>query len=357
MRRFHLDDPATISQYDKSNMFGLIYALPDQLESAQAAISAVELPVLSTIAAVVVTGLGGSAVGGDLLRSYAGDKCIVPILVNRHYTLPQFVDPTTLVLCVSYSGNTEETLAAYEDAKARGAQVVAITSGGELQRRAVEDAVSVLTVPGGLQPRAALGYLFVPQLLLLAHHHLLSESVVNTELTETITVLASMRELLKPESPMEANVAKQLAAELHGRIPIVHSAAGLTEIASYRWKTQINENAQSLAFAHQYPELNHNEIVGFDVPVDLVEHVDVITLHAAHTHPRVQRRMEITNDELLRPTGCRQWHVYAEGESELAQLFSLVYVGDYTSAYLGLTYGFDPTPVDKISLLKNRLAD
>jgi glucose/mannose-6-phosphate isomerase len=354
MRKFHLDDPALISQHDKSNMFGRIYELPDHLEAARAAVEAVELPVLRTVEAVVVTGLGGSA---DLLRSYAGDKCIVPILVNRHYTLPQFVGPTTLVLCVSYSGNTEETLAAYEDAKARGAQIAAITSGGELGRRAAEDRFPVLTVPGGLQPRAALGYLFVPQLLLLACNRLLFEQDVRIELAETIALLTAMRERLKPDSPQAVNEAKQLALGLSGRIPIVHSASGLTEIVSYRWKTQINENAQSLAFAHYYPELNHNEVVGFDVPVELVEKVDVITLHADRNHPRVRRRMEITNDELLAATGCRRWHVHAQGESDLAQLFSLVYIGDYMSAYLALTYGFDPTPVDKINLLKNRLIE
>jgi len=353
---FNLEDELLIKGLDQSNMLRAIYNLPDQMEEAVFFTRAANVRLnKSYVEHVVVTGLGGSAVGGDLLRSYASDKCAVPIVVNRSYTLPEFVGPHSLVIAVSYSGNTEETLAAYSDARERGAQIVAITSGGELKKRAVQDGVKVVTVPSGLQPRAATGYLFIPQLLLLSDAGLLP--AVDREIGETLKLLRKMREDLAPGTAADRNLAKRLAKRLHGRIPVIHSAAGLTEILGYRWKTQINENAQSLAFAHHYPELNHNEIVGFDVPEELVSQLDVITLISSKNHPQIQKRMEITTRELTQDTGCRNVDVYAQGENDLAQMFSLLYIGDWVSTYLAIAYGIDPTPVRKIEQLKRRLVE
>jgi glucose/mannose-6-phosphate isomerase len=259
------------------------------------------------------------------------------------------------VFAVSYSGNTEETLSAYEDAKSRGTQIVAITSGGELKKRAVQDGYKVVTVPSGLQPRAATGYLFIPQLLMLADTGLIPS--VDREVGETLSILRKMREDLAPGTAAQRNLAKRLAKRLNGRIPVIHSAVGITEILGYRWKTQINENAQSLAFAHHYPELNHNEIVGFDVPEHLVSQLEVITLISSKNHPQIQKRMEITTREITSSSGCRTVDVYAQGDSDLAQLFSLLYIGDWVSSYLAISYGIDPTPVEKIQLLKSRLVE
>lgn len=353
---FNLEDESLLKSLDQSNMLRAIYNLPDQMEEAIYFTRAANVRLnKSQIEQVVITGLGGSAVGGDLLRSYAGDKCAVPIVVNRSYSLPAFVGPQTLVIAVSYSGHTEETLSSYQDAKRRGAQIVAITSGGELKKQAVRDGYKVVTVPSGLQPRAATGYLFIPQLLLLADSGLIPS--VDAELAETLPLLRKMREDLAPGTAAERNLAKRLAKRLHGRIPMIHSAAGLTEVLGYRWKTQINENAQSLAFAHHYPELNHNEIVGFDVPADLVSQLDVITLISSKNHPQIQKRMEITTREITTTSGCRTLDVYAQGDSDLAQMFSLLYIGDWVSTYLAISYGIDPTPVEKIQLLKRRLSE
>lgn len=354
MRDLYLDDPVRLRETDSSDMLGAIYGLPDQLPAALAytRTQGVRLGTEGLLQ-IVITGLGGSAAGGDLLRGYAAAACKVPIFVNRQYELPAFVGPATCVIAVSYSGNTEETLAAYEEARARGAQTVVITGGGELLRRAERDSVPHVVVPTGLQPRAALGYLFVPALLLLADSGLIPE--VDEELSETVEVLHRLRGLLAPDTPTAHNPAKQIACHLHGKIPVIHSTAGLTEAAAYRWKTQINENANSPAYAHVYPELNHNEIVGFDVPGAALELIRVITLRARDLHPRIGKRIEITTQELLGP--CNGVEVRAEGESPLAQLFSLLYVGEYLSAYLGLSYGIDPTPVQKIEQLKRRLAE
>lgn len=353
MDAFDLDGNA---RCDKADMLGRIYQLPEQIEEAVTYTrgSGVTLDTKS-IRNIVITGLGGSAVGGDLLRSYAGERCALPIVVNRSYTLPGFAGPDTLVFAVSYSGNTEETLAAYEEAKRRGAQVVAVTSGGELSRRALADGFRAVIVPGGLQPRAAIGYLFIPQVLLLSDAGLLPP--VGGDLAEAVLLLKEMRRMLNPSVATRDNTAKQWALRLHGRMPLIHGATGLTEAVAYRWKTQINENAQSLAFAHVYPELNHNEVVGFDVPEELIPRIEVVTLRSGRNHPRVDKRIEITTAELIAPAGCRVLEVPALGRSELAQLFSLIYYGDYVSAYLALCYGIDPTPVEKIERLKRKLMD
>ncbi|WP_198299824.1 bifunctional phosphoglucose/phosphomannose isomerase [Tumebacillus avium] len=356
MEPFNLDDDTLLAAHDPSDMLGAIYGLPEQMEEAVRLMEHTGAKFdASLVQTIVVTGLGGSAVGGDMLRTYAGDKCPVPILVNRSYTLPSYVGKDTLVIAVSYSGNTEETLSAYADAKARGAQIVAVTSGGILKKQAWEDGHAVITVPGGLQPRAAAGYLFIPQLMLLQQAGLLPEG--HAEIEETVRLLREMRKLLAPASPTEQNLAKQTALRLYGKIPLIHGAVGLTEVIAYRWKTQINENAQTPAFAHCYPELNHNEIVGFDVPQELIEKLEIITLTCSRNHPRVQKRIEITAGEVLAAASCGQTELAALGESDLAQMFSLLYLGDYASAYLAALYGLDPTPVEKIEYLKRRLAD
>ncbi|HEU4962781.1 MAG TPA: bifunctional phosphoglucose/phosphomannose isomerase [Bacilli bacterium] len=353
MKAFDLDGKA---RFDKANMLGRVYGLPEQMEEAVTYTKGSGVTLDNrNIRSIVVTGLGGSAVGGDLLRSYAGDKCAVPIVVNRGYELPQFVREDTLVFAVSYSGNTEETLSAYEEAKKRGAQIVAITSGGELSGRALADGFRAVLVPGGLQPRAAMGYLFIPQVVLLSDAGIIPP--IGAELMEAVVLLKEMREKLAPTVPTADNLAKQWALRLHGRIPLIHGAVGLTEAVAYRWKTQLNENAQSLAFAHVYPELNHNEVVGFDVPDQLIPQMEVVTLRTGKNHPRIDRRIEITTAELIEPTGCGILTVQAEGESELAQMFSLLYYGDYVSTYLALCYGIDPSPVEKIERLKRKLAD
>jgi len=358
MNQERLDDTAWIRQVDVSDMLGCIHEMPAHMrEAARVTRSAgVTIDPLG-LSHLIICGLGGSAVGGDLLRSLAGPSCSVAISVCRQYQLPAYVDHRACVLAVSYSGQTEETLSAYEDAKRRGATIIAITSGGELKRRAAADGVPTILVPGGLQPRAALGYLFIPQLLLVAGAGLLGERDQDAALAETVTLLSALREELHPEVPTSANEAKRLATALYGRIPLIHGAVGATEAVAYRWKTQINENAQSPAFSHVYPELNHNEIVGFDVPEDLIARLAVITLHSTDLHPQVTKRMQLTQSVVLASRAATTCSVQARGESHLAQLFSLLYLGDYVSTYLAVLYQRDPTPVDNIRLLKQQLAE
>jgi glucose/mannose-6-phosphate isomerase len=274
-------------------------------------------------------------------------------MVNRDYTLPLFVGKNTLVLAVSYSGNTEETLSAYDEANARGAAIVALTSGGKLAEKAREDQVPLFLIPGGLQPRAATGYLFIPALIVLEQLALIPQ--VSADLEDMISALESMGEKLKPDIEEEKNPAKQLAKLFFNKIPLIWGVSGTTETTAMRWKGQINENSKAAAYFNVLPELNHNEIVGTEAPAKLLKEIELVFLRTEDDHPRVQKRFDITKEIIGdRVSGITE--IWGEGKSFLARMFSLTYLGDYTSAYLALLYGIDPSPVQLITQLKNKLA-
>lgn len=301
---------------------------------------------------LVVTGLGGSAIGGDILRTWTLDRLGIPLLVNRDYELPGFVNQDTLVVAVSYSGQTEETLAAYQQAIDRGAQVIVVTSGGRLADMAAQDDSVVVKIPGGMSPRAASGYLFAPLALILEELGLIEGAV--RELEETVQVLLAVRADIHPGAERPDNQARLIAQDLQGNLPVIWGSSARSEIAAMRWKTQINENAKSPAYFNSFPELNHNEIVGFEEPADLLARWVVIILRDSDDNPRVQRRMEIST-EIIRRQVQKIIEVQARGESWLARFYSLVYVGDYASYYLAQAYGINPTPVAVIDYLKAEL--
>lgn len=356
----NLDDYLRLKELDSHKMLDALAELPEQCREAQrlgkkAALSLV-LPLMKEkeIAQVVVTGLGGSAIGGDLLRTYIADKANVPVMVNRHYELARFVSAKTLVFAVSYSGNTEETLSAYRQAKAKGAAVVALTSGGALKEMALQDNIPVINVPTGFAPRAALGYLFIPILVVLEHLHLLNSQ--ETEINALVGHLKDLYSQYKPEVPLTKNYAKLLAGQLHNRLPVIWGSTGTTETVAQRWKGQINENAKAPAYWNVLPELNHNEIVGFEGPAELLRRLYLIILSHPQDHPQVQKRISITK-ELVAGVVAGVSEINASGNAELARLFSLIYLGDYTSVYLAFLYGVDPGPVKVIDRLKKALRE
>jgi len=338
---------------DTTGMFAALDGLPAQCaEACWDLVKNVELPESEAISNIVVTGLGGSAIGGDLLRVYAASKISVPIIVNRDYTLPEFVGPDTLVFAVSYSGNTEETLCAYTEARTRGASVIAITTGGKLGELAHKDSVPVVGVPCGVSPRAATGFLFIPTLRVLQRLGLLPD--VTNEITEMINYIRDMGKKLGPDVAGEDNLAKQIALKLFNKIPVIWGSAGTTEVVAQRWKGQINENAKSPAYWNVLPELNHNEIVGLQFPAEILKKIHVIILRDERDHPRVHKRIEITK-EVIQNAVDGYTEVWASGEGVLARLFSLIYTGDFTSVYLAALNGVDPGPVEVIDFLKGEL--
>jgi glucose/mannose-6-phosphate isomerase len=334
-------------------MLETLAGLPEQCEEALKLGGEAPLPSLQKDPRqVVMAGLGGSAIGGDLVRAVVAQEAGTPVLVCRDYTLPSYINEETLVFLTSYSGNTEETLSAYEAAGKQGAARIVFTTGGKLAERAQRDGVPVIRVPAGLPPRSALGYLFLPALFILGRLGLVTLREGYGELAE---VLRKLRAQFEPASPRERNRAKDLALRLYGRIPVIYGAAHTTEVAATRWKGQFNENSKCLAYWNAFPEMNHNEIVGFEAPPEALRSLFLIFLRDAGDHPRVRARMEITK-HLLQDRVAGVAEFWGEGSSLLVRLFSLIYLGDYASVYLALLYGINPKPVAVIDYLKQELA-
>jgi len=347
-----LDNARELSALDSMGMFQAAWNLPEQCEKAWSLVGEASLPEVADWRQILVTGLGGSAIGGDLLRVFAADKLHLPVLVNRDYTLPWFVNKYTFVFAVSYSGNTEETLSAYDAARERGASVVAITAGGKLGEKAAADGQTVIRVPGGIAPRAATGYLFIPMVAVLERLGFFSG--MQAEVEGLSAHLQELRDRYGPQTATRENLAKQLALNLQGRLPVIWGASGTTEVVAQRWKGQFNENAKAPAYWNVFPELNHNEVVGFEQPEDLLGRIWIIILKDDADHPRVRLRMKITREMVSKAAGLTE--VFASGPTELARLYSLIYLGDYASMYVAALAGIDPGPVRVIDYLKNELA-
>ncbi len=355
-----LTDHAHLKAHDPHDMLGAIMGLPEQFEQAKRVALAADLGDLSgkRFASVVIAGLGGSAIGGDLLRAVFESVLKCPLIVVRDYDLPAFVGPDTLVIASSNSGNTEETLNAYAQARKAGAHVLAATTGGKLFELAEADAVPCISLPvTGLQPRAAVGYSFVPLVVAASRIGLLPESVLQ-DIDEAAAVLRTVREECGPDVAVENNLAKNLANAWLGKIPFIYGSQAERGVVAYRWKTQISENAKALAAANVFPELNHNETVGWSGKhgqAEVEKHLTVTILRDSTEPSHIVRRVELTK-ELLADRKVHIDEVWAKGSSAVARMFSLVYVGDFASCYLALAYGEDPTPVAAIDWLKKQLA-
>jgi glucose/mannose-6-phosphate isomerase len=353
MRVSRLDNLEFMAGGDPVGMGDWVTTLPEQCESAFKIGNDAPLVQGRRFQQVVILGIGGSAIGGDLLRGYSEAEIKIPFTVNRNYDIPAFVGPETLVIASSYSGNTEETLNAYEQAKARGAQMMAISTGGELEARAQRDGVPFAKIPGGLSPRAALGYSFIPLMVILSRLGLISDK--GAEFRDMVDLLKAERGRLGREVPAADNPAKQLAERLHGKLPLFYGAYPWSSVVAYRWKGQMNENGKNLAFTNAFPELNHNETVGWEHPDSLTREVEVVLLRDRGDLPKVQRRFEVTS-EIMRPHASGISEVWSRGDSTLARMFSLIFFGDFVSYYLALLNGIDPTPVKVIDYPKGQLA-
>jgi glucose/mannose-6-phosphate isomerase len=335
-------------------MLSLLTSFPDQLGEAMEIMHQVRLSVKKkAIRNVVVAGLGGSAIGGDLLRTYLVDEVELPILVNRGYALPGFVDSSTLVFASSYSGDTEETLAACRQAIRRKSQIIGITSGGKLAQLAAEADFSVIRIPAGYPPRAALGYSFVALLLSMAQLGFVGKQ--EQSLREARELVRQKGVEYHPSAPLGKNEAKQFALKLRGKLPVIYAWSHHFEAVAIRWRGQLAENSKQLSSHHLFPEMNHNEIVGWGRPDAMMKKTAVVLLRDRGEPKPIGKRMEITK-ELIAPFVAETVEAWATGTSLLARLFSLLYLGDWVSFYLAVLNGVDPTPVHRIDVLKRRLA-
>ena len=340
---------STVDLYDKSGMRELLAAFPLQAREAVAIAKRSAVPIDSRgIDNVVVTGLGGSAIAGDLLRSYLGAELRVPFIVNRNYVLPEFVGPGSLVIVSSYSGDTEETVSAHLDARKRKARVLCISTNGETARLARKFRQPVISIPKGLPPRAALGYSFFPMLIALVRMKFVRAR--EKDLRETLALLERSSRRFNSLEP-KRNPALQIAQKLYGKLPVIYSAADRLDAVGVRWRGQLAENAKVLAFGNVLPEMNHNELVGWRVLRRQMNEMAVIFLRDRQDHKRVGMRIDITKS-VVSEYASSITEVTSEGNSLLARLFYLVHLGDWVSFYLAMLNGMDPTPVKIIDYLK-----
>jgi glucose/mannose-6-phosphate isomerase len=342
----------TIAQVDTSGLLNDVLAISDQLRDALWRVESAGdlMEGWDSPHGLVVAGMGGSAIGGQLARAALGDHASRPILEARAYGLPPWTTPETTVLCASYSGNTEETLACYEAAGFVGARRVVVTSGGALAEAARQDRVPVIPVPGGFQPRVAVAYMTVAALEVAALCG--CGPRMASEIDVAASHVASLAAEWGPEGP-EDGLAKTIARGIHGSVPLI-SGAGITAPLAYRWKTQLNENAKVPAFAHELPELDHNEVMGWEGAGDLGP-FSAVFLDDRDLHPRVRARIELT-EWLVEPTAVSAFRVETRGENAVERVFSLVLLGDLVSLYCAVLRGVDPLPVAAIDRLKAQLA-
>jgi len=346
---------ANIKKLDKSNMLNLLLDFPLQCRQAYEIAEASRLLFeKKDFTKIVFAGLGGSAIGADLVRSYLYFESRIPISVCREYELPAYVDNSTLVFISSYSGNTEETLSAYQQAKEKGAELILISSDGALKEYAKNDRVSFIEIPRGLPPRCALGYLSIIPLAILNKLGMIKD--VAPSISETVRVLGELKEKnLNAAIGQKDNIAKYIADKLFNKFTVIYSASIHFDTAVTRLRGQLNENSKSLASAHVFPEMNHNEIVGWQNPKKLFKNFIVLMLRDKDMHRRVATRMDITSD-ILKEEEVPILEIWSRGENLLSRIFSLIYIGDFISFYLAILYGIDPTPVDRVTYLKKRLA-
>ncbi|MBD3309727.1 bifunctional phosphoglucose/phosphomannose isomerase [Candidatus Woesearchaeota archaeon] len=320
---------------DKENMYSVIDDLANQCMAARRLASGIKVTDVSN---VIVTGMGGSAIAGDLLAAYLKDEKL-PVFVNRDYNLPKFATKRSLVIVSSYSGNTEETVSAFRKALRIGCRIVAIGSGGKVKEICEETKTPHIKVPRGYEPRAALGFMFFPMLTVLENSKLISSKKADVD--KTISIL---------KKPVFRNMGRELAEKLVDKTPIIYSSERFNPVAM-RWKTQLNENVKIHAFYNTFSEMNHNEIMGY---VNVKSNYFVLILKDEEDHPRIKKRMTICK-ELIKEKGVHVMEVTIKGDCFLSKMFSTLYMGDWASYFLAMKYGIDPTPVTIIEDLKKKM--
>jgi len=342
-----------IKLFDNSNMFDVLVSFSEQIAQARDIGNGIEVSEdYSSVKNIVVCGMGGSAIGGDLVRSVFQYEVKVPVFVNRNYRLPAFAGKDSLLIISSYSGNTEETLSAYAEAKKGGCKIICISSGGKLSLLAQNEGKLLITIPKGYQPRCAIAYSFFPLIILLNKIGFLESKAAEIE-----RVISKMRQRSGEYSrPDEQNSALKTALLIQGKFPVIYSSTDLSDIANLRMRCQINENAKSLAFGNVLPEMNHNEIVGWQNNPQLLKNIIVLSLSDKDDLAEIKKRRQITL-ELIKPLAASVVEIEGDGASLLERVFDLIYFGDWVSFYLAILYKTDPTPVEKINYLKSKLTE
>jgi glucose/mannose-6-phosphate isomerase len=348
-----LDDPAAIDRLDPQGLIQRIEALPEQCHDGMRRATALSVPSGAENAAqIVVLGMGGSAIAGDILASLAEAQGRKAVSVVRGYHAPAYVGEETLVVACSHSGNTEETLSALEQTLAAGAMHVAVTTGGRLVELAKTNNVPAYLYEYDGEPRSAIGHQLTALLAIAEQAGVIhgAEAAVD----EATRVMRARRQQTAPDVPAAKNPGKQLAGRLRNKLPVV-IGAGVLGQAAHRWKTQLNENADIWALWDELPEMDHNTVVGLARPENVVSDLHAVFLDNPSLHPRVRLRYGITEEELV-TAGVSSERIAIDGVHPLAQVLDAIYLGDVVSYYLALLQGVQPSPVKPIDRVKAKLS-
>ncbi len=348
-----LDDERFLRDGDPGGMLAAVNALPGHCrEGYKRGRAAPDLPSGEGVTGIAFVGMGGSAVSGDIVRALYAGRLRVPVVSVRTPELPEWCGPHGLVVASSYSGDTAETFEGFEEAVRRGCRIVAVTSGGELARRAAELEEACVLLPGGFVPRAALGYLALGAIGALEAIGLVPSAA--RELEDALQELERLTAQLGPVVPTDINPAKQLAEAIGERVPVIWGAEGIGAVAASRWKTQMNENGKVPAWWAALPELDHNEVLGW--AESRGTRFFLVVLRHEGEHPHIAARFPLSVP-IAEASGVRSQEIWASGRSPLARLFTLVVQGDFTATYLGLLHGVDPSEMEAITRLKRALAE
>ena len=357
-----LDEIEKIKKLDKSNMVRDIQNMPDSIEEAIRISRLIDIPKeinkdsvtikYTTPKNVIIIGMGGSAIGGDLLKEFLFDKLTIPLDIIRGYEVPRYISQDTLVIIISYSGNTEETLSGFKESLEKKAMVVCISSNGLLNEICNKLNLPIIAIPKNIQPRASLPFLFFPLLVIMNKLGLTPE--FQEEIDETISLLKKMLPSIDINTPTEKNLAKQVALKLFNKISLIFSPPRFGSVAR-RMKCQLNENSKNLAFWNEFSELDHNEVVGWERKLDIQKEFVLILIRSDLESLSTTNRINITRDLIFSGKVYEIIELKGKGKGMLPQFFSVILIGDFISYYLAILNQIDPSPVRDISKLKKEL--
>jgi glucose/mannose-6-phosphate isomerase len=335
-----------VALYDKENMLRVINSLPDQVREAYNLGKHVQLKGHPD--KIFICGMGGSSISGQLLETYFSIlKIKIPIFIVEDYSLPEYADKNSLIFITSYSGNTEEPISCYREALRKNLNIIIISSGGKMEEYARINRLPIINVPKGLEPRNAVAYLFFPMLRVLENAQIINDSSEDVK---------NLVESLKKNQQNFDRIAYDIAMKLYGKIPVIYSSTKFYSIA-YRWKCEINENTKIPAFCNKFPELDHNEFVGYVNFNKMNIPMHIVILQDENDHRRISKRMEITRKNIKEMTNdnIKFTEITIRGDSILTKMFTTLFIGDLVSYHLAINYATDPTPVDFIEKLKKEM--
>jgi len=350
-----LDDLKKIQELDPAGMLKAEEDFYEQLTSARNIAKNADLSKLSLVKfkGVAILGMGGSGFSADIIKTLVADEIKVPVEVVKGYDLPAYIGKGWLVVAVSYSGNTEETISALNHAIERDAHILIECSGGKLQKLAGDSGYSIINIPSGLQPRGAIGYLFFPVYLAMGTIGLIN--INENDIEEMLDLIKEKASIYNRNTPLSDNPAKELAVKIGDRLPIIYGTEGIYSAVAYRLKCEINENSKTPCWWNSFSELNHNETVGWERLANITGNFILIAFRDPDEGPKIRTRIEVTLGQ-IKPYVAEIVEIPVEGKSKFAKALSALYLGDIASVYLALLAGVDPSPVVKIESLKAELA-